>query len=61
MLQSVIVYVILAAALTACEKQQQAAAAVGALPKQTINQVTADLARAQALAAEQRQAAETEK
>lgn len=54
MLKSLIIGVILAAALTACDKQQQAAAEVGARPKQTIDKVTADLAKAQALAAEQR-------
>lgn len=61
MLKSLLVCVILAAALTACEQQQQAAAEVGAHPKQIIDQAADDLAKAQALAAEQRQAAEAAK
>jgi hypothetical protein len=61
MLKSFFICVIFAAALTACEQQQQAAAEVGAQPKQIIDQAADDLAKAQALAAEQRQTAEAAK
>lgn len=58
--KSVLVCVMLAAALTACEKQQQDSAEIGALPKQMIDRATDDIAKAHALAAEQRLAAEAE-
>jgi hypothetical protein len=47
-----LVCTILATALTACEKQKQASAEVGAIPKQIIDKATNDINNAQALAAE---------
>lgn len=45
--------------LSACEKQKQASAEVGAVPKQIIDKVTSDLNTAQAIADEQLKAAES--
>lgn len=44
---------------TACEKQKQASAEVGAVPKQIIDKATTDINKAEALAAEQLKAAES--
>jgi hypothetical protein len=60
MLKSLLVFTIFAAALSACEQQKQASTEVGAIPKQTIDKVTEDIAKAQAQMAEKMQAAETE-
>jgi len=46
--------------LTACEKQKQASADVGAIPKQIIDKATNDINKATAIAAEQLKAAESE-
>ncbi|MGZ8262084.1 MAG: hypothetical protein ACXW11_03855 [Methylotenera sp.] len=46
--------------LTACEKQKQASADVGAIPKQIIDKATNDINKAAAVAAEQLKAAESE-
>ena len=46
--------------LTACEKQKQASAEVGAIPKQIIDKATNDINNAAALAAEQLKATEGE-
>lgn len=46
--------------LTACEKQKQASAEVGAIPKQMIDKATNDINNASALAAEKLKAAESE-
>ncbi len=45
---------------TACEKQKQASAEVGAIPKQIIDKATNDINNATALAAEQLKVAESE-
>lgn len=45
--------------LTACEKQKQASAEVGAIPKQIIDKATNDINKAEALAADQLKAAES--
>ena len=45
---------------TACEKQKQASAEVGAIPKQIIDKATNDINKAEALAAEKLKAAESE-
>jgi outer membrane protein assembly factor BamD (BamD/ComL family) len=44
--------------LTACEKQKQASAEVGALPKQIMDKATNDLNNAEVLGAEKAKAAE---
>ena len=44
--------------LSACEKQKQASAEVGAVPKSIMDKATSDLNNAQALEAEQRRALE---
>jgi len=44
--------------LSACEKQKQASAEVGAMPKQMMDKATNDLNNAQALEAEQRKVLE---
>ena len=44
---------------TACEKQKQASAEVGAVPKQIIDKATTDINKAEALAADQLKAAES--
>ena len=45
-----------AVTLTACEKQKQASAEVGAVPKQIMDKATTELNNAQAQEAEQRKA-----
>ncbi|HYN54007.1 MAG TPA: hypothetical protein VES38_04810 [Methylotenera sp.] len=44
--------------LTACEKQKQASAEVGAIPKQIIDKATNDIHNAEVLATEKLKAAE---
>ncbi len=44
--------------LSACEKQKQASAEVGAVPKQTLDKVTSDINAASALAEERLKAVE---
>jgi hypothetical protein len=44
---------------TACEKQKQASAEVGAVPKKIIDKATTDINKAEALAADQLKAAES--
>jgi hypothetical protein len=46
--------------LTACEKEKQASAEVGAIPKQIIDKATNDINNATALNAEKLKAAESE-
>lgn len=46
--------------LTACEKEKQASAKVGAIPKQIIDKATNDINNATVLAAEKLKAAESE-
>jgi hypothetical protein len=45
---------------TACEKQKQASAEVGAIPKEIIDKATNDINKATELAAEKLKAGETE-
>jgi len=49
---------VLAVTLTACDKQKQASAEVGAIPKQIIDKATNDINNATELAAEKMKAAE---
>ena len=58
MLKFLLVCALCAVTLTACEKQKQASAEVGAVPKQIMDKATNDLNNAQALEAEQRKALE---
>ncbi len=51
---------ICAISLTACEKEKQASAAVGAIPKQIIDKTTNDINNATTRAAEKLKAAESE-
>ena len=44
--------------LSACEKQEQASAEVGAVPKQMLDKATADINKAQAIADENMKAME---
>lgn len=46
--------------LTACEKEKQASAEVGTIPKQIIDKATNDINNATALAAEKLKAVESE-
>jgi len=45
--------------LSACEKQKQASAEVGAVPKQTLDKVTSDINAASAIAEERLKAVES--
>ena len=58
LIKLLLVYALCAVTLTACEKQKQASAKVGAIPKTIIDKATNDLNNAQVLAAEQRKAVE---
>ena len=60
MFKLLLVCTILATALTACEKQKQASAEMGAIPKQIIDKATNDIKNAAALDAEKLKAAEYE-
>lgn len=60
MLKLLLVCVAVAMTLTACDKQKQASAEVGAIPKQIIDKTTNDINNAEALAAEKLKAAESE-
>ena len=53
-----LVFALCALALTACEKQKQASAEVGAIPKTMIDKTNNDLNNAQTFEAEQRKALE---
>lgn len=59
MFKLLLVYIFCAITLTACEKQKQASAEVGAIPKTIMDKTTNDLNNAQALEAEQRKALES--
>ena len=58
MLKLLLVFALCAITLTACEKQKQASAEVGAIPKTIIDKTNKDLNKAQTLEAEQRKALE---
>ena len=58
MFKLLLVCALCAVTLTACEKQKQASAEVGAMPKQIMDKATNDLNKAQALVAEQRKTLE---
>ena len=58
MVKLLLICALCAATLSACEKQKQASAEVGAMPKQMMDKTTNDLNNAQALEAEQRKALE---
>ena len=58
MLKLLLVFALCALTLTACEKQKQASAEVGATPKTIIDKTNNDLNNAQTLEAEQRKALE---
>ena len=58
MIKLLLVCAVCAVILTACEKQKQASAEVGAAPKQMMDKATNDLNNAQTLEAEQRKALE---
>ena len=58
MLKLLLVCALCAVTLSACEKQKQASAEVGAVPKQMMDKATSDLNNAQTLEAEQRKALE---
>ncbi len=58
MLKLLLVCTVCAVTLTACEKQKQASAEVGAIPKTIMDKTTNDLNNAQTLEAEQRKALE---
>ncbi len=58
MLKLLLVCTVCAVTLTACEKQKQASAEVGAIPKTIMDKTTNDLNNAQALEVEQRKALE---
>ena len=58
MLKLLLVFALCAVTLTACEKQKQASAEVGATPKTVIDKTNNDLNKAQTLEAEQRKALE---
>lgn len=60
MFKLLLVCVGLAVILNACEKEKQASAEVGAIPKQIIDKATNDINNAEALAAEKLQAVESE-
>ena len=56
MVKLLLICALCAATLSACEKQKQASAEVGAMPKQMMDKTTNDLNKAQALETEQRKA-----
>ena len=56
MLKLLLAFALCALTLTACEKQKQASAEVGAIPKTIIDKTNNDLNNAQTLEAEQRKA-----
>jgi hypothetical protein len=58
MVKLLLVCALCAVTLTACEKQKQASAEVGAIPKTIMDKATNDLNNAQTLEAEQRKAVE---
>ena len=58
MIKLLLVCALCTVTLSACEKQKQASAEVGAVPKQIMDKATNDLNNAQALEAEQRKALE---
>ena len=58
MLKLLLVFALCALTLTACDKQKQASAEVGAIPKMVIDKTNNDLNKAQTLEAEQRKALE---
>lgn len=60
MFKLLLVCALLAVTLTACEKEKQASAEVGAVPKQIIDKATNDVNKAAALEAEKLQAIESE-
>ena len=58
MVKLLLVCALCAVILSACEKQKQASAEVGAAPKQMMDKASSNLSKAQALEAEQRKALE---
>ena len=58
MIKLLLVCALCTVTLSACEKQKQASAEVGAVPKTIMDKATNDLNNAQALEAEQRKALE---
>lgn len=58
MLKSLLLCAVLALTLNACEKQKQASAEVGAIPKQILDKAQTDINNASELAAEQLKDAE---
>ena len=58
MFKLLLICTVLAVTLTACDKQKQASAEVGAIPKQIIDKATNDINNATELAAEKMKAAE---
>ena len=58
MLKLLLVFALCALTLTACDKQKQASAEVGAIPNTVIDKTNKDLNKAQTLEAEQRKALE---
>jgi hypothetical protein len=60
MLKLLIICGIFSTTLSACEQQKQASTEIGAIAKQTIDKVTEDIAKAQALAAARIESAEAE-
>ena len=58
MLKLLLVFALCAVTLIACEKQKQASAEVGAIPKTMIDKTNNDLNKVQTLEAEQRKALE---
>ena len=54
MLKLLLVFALCAVTLSACEKQKQASAEVGAMPKTMLDKTNNDLNKAQTLEAEQR-------
>lgn len=58
MLKSALLCMLCLFTLLACEKQKQASAEVGAIPKQTIDQVTGDIDAASAATEQRLQAVE---
>ena len=58
MLKLLLVFALCTLTLTACEKQKQASAEVGAISKTIIDKTNNDLNKAQTLEAEQRKALE---
>lgn len=58
MFKSLLLCAVLALTLNACEKQKQASAEVGAIPKQILDKATTDINNASELAAKQLKDAE---